>query len=86
VSIKLRLNVVSRPKREAGFELGVAPFAYANDRGRVFLHDPQASAWHDRSLPHSDGIDWPVEIKRHHYRKFGALDKESCYLLRQRNF
>ena len=66
VSIKLRLNVGIR-RWKAGLELRIAPFAYADGWRRAFLHDPQAFARHYRSLPHSGGIGWPVDAKRHHY-------------------
>jgi len=66
VSIKLCLNV-GIWGRQVGLELRIAPFAYADGRGRGLLYDPQASARHGGSLPHSGGIGWPVETKRHHY-------------------
>ncbi len=68
VSIKLRLNV-GVWRRKAGLELGIAPLAYADGWGWGFRYDTQASVRHNRSLSHSDGSGWPVEIKRHHYQK-----------------
>ena len=53
--------------RKARLELSIAPLAHADGWCRGSLDDPQAFVLHDRSLPHSGGIGWPVEIKRHHY-------------------
>jgi hypothetical protein len=73
VSIKLCLNIISGPKREAGLEPGITQFANSDCWGRRFLYDPQASTSHDRSLPHSAGVVCPVVFKRHHYRAAGLL-------------
>ena len=73
MSVKLCLNIISG-RREAGLELGVAVFAYADGRRRASFYDPQASLLHDASLAHSEQIGWPVEIKRHHYRTVEGID------------
>jgi len=54
VGFVLGCNVGSRVML-ARFELGVAAFAHADNRGRGFFDDPQSSVRHDVSLAHLTG-------------------------------
>lgn len=53
VGIELPRNISLRI-RKVGLELGIASLAHAENWGRIFLYDTQASVRHDASLAHRE--------------------------------